>query len=188
MFPCANHPTEPTSRTCAGCGRPFCEACLTELMHRPVCGWCRDRDVARAQSVRTVDPAAVVLWARVFDGVALLCTGGITGLYGFMFSMPMLMSPRVPGAAAPPPGFPVVGFGVAGLILALEALVFLPPLLFLGNRSRWAWYWQMVALVLAVVSGLPFCTSYGLVTISGAIAIGVFWIRPEVREYFEPAA
>jgi hypothetical protein len=53
MAYCVNHPTTETDHTCAQCGRPFCDACLVEILGQRYCGPCRDRRLAEMQGQLT---------------------------------------------------------------------------------------------------------------------------------------
>ena len=180
---CANHAGVPTDRTCDACGRPFCESCLTELRGRTVCGWCRDLQLARFQTSHGVNPATVVLCARIFDGVMLLAGVGMSVLFGGLFSIPLFSgSSTTSGSAAGELG---VMLGIVGVAAVLSLVLFLPPLLMLGPGRPWLWVWQMVAAVLAMVGSCLLISSFGMIFIPAAIALLVFWVRPEVRAYCE---
>src|SRR5436309_3067952 len=42
MACCTHHPAAETGRACARCARPFCDACLAELLGRPYCAACKE--------------------------------------------------------------------------------------------------------------------------------------------------
>lgn len=186
-FFCVNHLAAPAAGICPDCGRPFCEACLTELMGQPLCGWCRDTRLAHLQPAPTVNAAAVVLWARIFDGAAFLTGAGVTALYAFLFAVPLLAPPPGSGSRA---GNALVSLS-PGLIAVccvgalLGSLVYLPPAIGLGRGRSWLWTWQMVALAMSVAAGCVLLGSIGMPLIAAAAALGIFWIKPEVRAYCE---
>src|SRR5437763_11262070 len=56
---CTNHPAAETGRACARCARPFCDACLAELLGRPYCAACKEMAVREMQHGRERNPQAV---------------------------------------------------------------------------------------------------------------------------------
>lgn len=48
--PCTNHPMTEATKTCAGCRRPFCDACVVELGGWTYCGVCKNAAVASSQT------------------------------------------------------------------------------------------------------------------------------------------
>lgn len=184
---CANHAGLPTSRTCADCGRPFCESCLTEMSGQPLCGWCRDQRLRRIQQRSTVNPATVVLMARIFNGVALLLGLGISVLYGAMFALPAFSpipnGPAGTGGNSGAQSVSMVFVSIAAIVAVISLLIYLPPLFGLGPRRGWLWTWQMVILVISVIGGCLSLGSVGTLLLVPAVALLVFWVKPEVRDY-----
>ncbi|HEU4754819.1 MAG TPA: hypothetical protein VFU47_17050 [Armatimonadota bacterium] len=187
-YPCSNHPQVLTDRICTGCGRPFCPACLTEIGGKATCGWCRDLCLAQLQTRKTVNPQTVVFWARIFNGVTLLAATGFTALLGTIFSLPLWLPSRSPSPTASTTTEFSVILGVLGVVLVATWLVLLPPALFLGPGRPWTWAWQLVAIVVAGVGSLVLMSSLGLFVIGAAAALGIFWLRPEVRAYCDGQA
>lgn len=186
-YPCANHPVQLTHQVCARCGRPFCEACLTEMLGQPVCGWCRDQHIAAMQTARgSANPATVVLWARIMDGVGLLFGGGgavlMTGYMGLIASAAATGRNGTPASAVAPVfgGFMVA----AGIMLVVIAAIYLPPLLLLGPGRRSMWNWQLAACIASLLGGWLLGLPGMLLSAAGAVLL-VFWLQPGVRSYLE---
>jgi hypothetical protein len=131
------------------------------------------------------DAAAVVLWARIFDAVAFLVGLGMTVLYAMAFVFPFFtgVSGRPSSNAVSQPAFQITLTAAAVSILA-SALLYLPPAIGLGPGRGWLWTWQLVALVLSVISGC-ILGNIGLVLLAPAIILWTFWVKPEVRRYCE---
>ena len=190
VFFCSNHAGLPTARVCADCGRPFCESCLTELAGRALCGWCRDLRVDRLQPRGLNNPAAVILWARIYNGVSFLLNSAITLFYGAFIAFPAFLSPSgTPGGSkASSPLTSQTEFqvtvAVAAVITLFNALLYLPPALGLGPRRAWLWTWQLVVIVLSAIGGCML-GGMGSPLLVGAVVLGVFWFKPEVRRYCE---
>ena len=187
---CANHPLVPTGATCARCGRPFCEDCLTEIMGSRVCGWCRDSQLQRLQPAAPTNARAVVMWARIFNWVMLVGGVLVTGLIG-LFAL--ISRNPVPSAPGTPPGTVASGnspdeyilLGIMAVALLLNVVLYLPPAIGLGPGRPWLWTWQMVALVVSVIGGCITITYFGFLTAGPAVALWIFWVKPEVRAYLE---
>ncbi|HTE19326.1 MAG TPA: hypothetical protein VK689_13210 [Armatimonadota bacterium] len=188
---CANHPMVPTGVTCARCGRPFCEDCLTEMMGSRVCGWCRDLQLQRLQPAAPASARAVVMWARIFDWVMLVGGVLVTGLVG-VFALNALNPPL--SVSSPSPGTTTVvtrsspdGFflGIMAVVLLLNVVLYLPPAIGLGPGRPWLWTWQMVALVVSVIGGCITIGYLGVLAAGPAVALWIFWVKPEVRAYLE---
>jgi hypothetical protein len=149
-----------------------------------LCGWCRDQRLGRIQQRSTVNPATVVLLARIFNAAALLVTIGFAalmlGYMGFVTSV-VSSSPR----ANPSSGEPSVEMmmGIFAVVTVLSLLLYLPPAIGLGPRRGWLWAWQMVALCFAVLGGCVSISAIGLFLMVPAVVLFVFWIKPEVRDY-----
>ena len=186
-YPCANHPVHLTQQVCARCGRPFCDACLTELLGQPVCGWCRDQHIAAMQGLRgSANPATVVLLARILDGLGLLFGGGgavfMAGYSGLIFSAAAAGRNGPPSSAVAPVfgGFLVA----AGIVLVVAAAIYLPPLLLLGPGRRGMWNWQLAACIASTLGGWLLGLPGMLLSAAGAVLL-VFWLQPSVRSYLE---
>jgi hypothetical protein len=186
---CANHPGVTTSRSCSSCGRPFCEACLTEMAGAALCGWCRDIRLARYHgrgAGAPVNPANVVLWARIFDGVMLVVGSTAFGWFGFVFAGMAAGLTRAAASGGKVPATSDFGVmaGVGAAAALVGVLVFLPPLVLLGQGRSWTWTWQLVATIIAGIAS-TFAMSYcGITFLPLAVILAVFWVRPEVRAYF----
>jgi hypothetical protein len=181
---CANHPHVATSQVCGSCGRPFCPGCLTEIGGKVTCGWCRDLHLARLQPrAAAVNPATVVLWARIFNGLSLLFATGIMGLFGTIFAAPLLFGRQ--GASGSDAGVLSALAGGMGIALLAAWFALLPPTLFLGPGRPWAWTWQLIAIIISGLLCLLMLGSLGIMLLPAAIALAVFWLRPEVRAYCE---
>ena len=191
---CANHPTVPTGATCARCGRPFCESCLTELMGSRVCGWCRDLQLQRFQPAAAVNARTVVLWARIFDWVML--AGGIAmsvllalyfGVIAWGITQPGPGGPA-PGTVATPNSIPdsmLMFVAISAVIVLLGVVLYLPPAVGLGPGRPWLWTWQMAALVISVLGGCLTMGYLGIFALVPAIVLWIYWVKPEVRAYCE---
>jgi hypothetical protein len=68
---CTNHPGIETERACSRCARPFCEACLAELLGRSFCAGCKEITVRQMQSGRERNPQAVAALVVSIVGVVL---------------------------------------------------------------------------------------------------------------------
>lgn len=182
QFFCANHPGFPTDAACADCGRPFCESCLTEMSGQHLCGWCRDQRLSRIQR-SAVNPATVLLLARVFNGVSLVLTLGFAALYlgylGFVTSA-ISSSPGASGGTDSSLGIMVAVFAVAA---ALSLILYLPPLIGLAPGRGWLWAWQMVTLCFSILGGCISISAIGLFLLVPAVVLLIYWIKPEVRDY-----
>lgn len=181
-----NHPQVLGPRICATCGRPFCENCVVEFMGRDACLWCRDMQLYRIQTRGQTNPKDVVLWARIFDGVMLLFSVGMSVflvLYMGFISWMMGRQPSANQVEEMPREFlgGMLAISVLGILFSLAA--YLPPLLKLGPGRPWLWTWQLMAIILSVVGSCLGITSIGFITIVPAIVMLVFWLKPEVRDY-----
>ncbi len=187
MHLCVNHPQNPCDAPCAGCGRPFCGGCLTEMSGQRVCGWCRDSRIRNLQSNRPTDAAAVVLWARIFDGFCALGGGGMCLMLGVVYLIPMFVIRASPSAASS-----VTFTGILSLVfLALGVVslaIYTPPAVMLRPGRGWTWTWQFVALILSLIGGVLTITSFGIVLLGCGIPLMIFWLRPEVRAYLDQAS
>jgi len=182
---CINHPHAATEETCTRCGRPFCASCLTELLGRRVCGWCRDAALQNRQA-QAINPAPVVLWARIFNALMLLGGLALTALSLSMMTAPLwLASMGGTGSGGTAPGAATSSaiMVVLGAVSVLSSFViYLPPALGLGPGRGWLWTWQLVALILTIVGS---CLSgiYGSLSFVPALVLIIFWVKPEVRAY-----
>jgi hypothetical protein len=140
------------------------------------------------QPTRACDPATVVLWARIYNAVALVMGGAMTALYAVAFAFPFFTA-LGPGGSGSAPGVKEptvqVTVAVAAGMMLLSALLYLPPAIGLGPRRGWLWTWQLVVLVLSVLGGCILFSSVGMLLLAPAVLLWIFWIKPEVRQYCE---
>lgn len=71
---CFQHPDHPVEGTCAVCRLPFCAHCLIDLRGQPVCGPCKNFQLAQLGRPRRVLPLAVIAL------VIALCAGPVAGI------------------------------------------------------------------------------------------------------------
>jgi hypothetical protein len=186
VYTCANHPMVPTGSICAHCGRPFCENCLTEMMGRRLCGWCRDFHVSRLQTQASVDPRTVVIWARVFDWVMLVGGLGTGVLIAGFFSLPFWLGSSTEGTGSAADRIPfIVMLSVTISLALLWVLIFLPPAWKLGPGRGYLWVWQIIALVAGVLGTCVVGSYFSVFTVIPGIVLFVYWLKPEVRSYCE---
>jgi hypothetical protein len=172
VIDCASHPGTPAVRTCSGCGRPFCDACLVEFLGGQSCGACRDARLAMMQagSVAAVaaptGPPAVWPWfvayCVVMALVYLVCLVGGIALWHFAPSIPdeEVVVLQVQG----------VVLGVMGLVLMIPYAIapFLP-------KKPWVWTYDIVLICLAMTSAC---------CIPAAVPLLIFWVKPETKQFF----
>ena len=176
---CANHPGVTTRDTCADCGRPFCENCLTELWSRRLCGWCRDTRISATHVKPSCNPKVVVLWARIFNVTAFFLTLGGTLLVTFLVAV----GNAGPGGAAMTASDRTTAFVAAGVITLFLSVVFLIPAAGLSPGRGWLWVWQWIPIVLFALASVLTCAA--LIALS--VVLGIYWIKPEVRAYLDGA-
>jgi hypothetical protein len=186
---CANHPGVNAARVCGGCGRPFCEQCLTEIQGTPVCGWCRDLRLAGMQGRRyqtpPVDPRQVIFWARVFNAVMLVTGVGCSAL-GMAFGMlPFWLED--PQAASDPAAtwVPVVYILIYSVGILASLVLYLPPAIALSRPRPWMWTWQFVALILSIIGSCVSFSPLSACFVAPPAVLIYYWTRPEVRAYCE---
>jgi TM2 domain-containing membrane protein YozV len=83
---CSNHPDIESERTCAECGRPFCEDCSIELDQRSWCRECLARIVAKTGSGARVHPG----WRKLAAALLSIIPGAghmFLGLIGKGFAL-----------------------------------------------------------------------------------------------------
>jgi hypothetical protein len=154
-------------------------------MGRRVCGWCRDLRLHHMQTPRTVDPARVVTWARIFDFCMALGGAAYSVLGGGYFTLLLWEDGGRPGRSAAPTG---AVWGVMLTVIALLALVslavYLPPAIALKPGRGYLWNWQLVVMILGIVTSLGLGQCMFLTAIP-AVVLLIYWLKPEVRAYCE---
>jgi hypothetical protein len=86
---CVYHPQVEETVPCAGCGRPFCENCLAEIMGQRLCADCKSRMVQGVQEAghrRQQHPLAlssvlVPVLGYIFTCALLVPLTSLIGLY-----------------------------------------------------------------------------------------------------------
>src|SRR5437762_2046552 len=68
---CTQHPGIETERACGRCARPFCDACLAEILGRPYCVECKEMAVREMQRGRERSPQAVGALVVAIIGLVL---------------------------------------------------------------------------------------------------------------------
>lgn len=189
MDRCVNHPDRETPETCDECAQPFCDSCVVSLLGRRLCGACRDLTIRRLAGASTR-----ALWvARAFDVAGLLFSA--LGAEILTFAHDALAKPQViPSPPGSPPGTitSVTQLDVVtpqALALAAAAVVvFLPPLLGLRRGRRWAWRWQIAALLfpMALTLGAAALAGMSGLAMLPIAAVGVLllpnWLGRATRE------
>jgi hypothetical protein len=180
---CLGHPEVLTNRTCAGCGRPFCDNCLVELQGRHLCADCKTASLTTLQRrPDTVDPRKVIQGARVFD--ALLIAGAVAGLAVHLVLLALPRGGRTSGLVMVQIMDSISLVQTVLLTIAALALA-LPPAIGMGPGRKWAYGWQTLAMCGGI--GIPW---FGIGCLGfpywiGAAVLLYYWVRPEVWKYFE---
>lgn len=177
---CRNHPDLPTSRFCGGCRNPFCDHCLVEFRGAHLCAWCKQAALVQMQrGASTVDPRAVVMWARIYDFV--VSAGAFVMLAWQAVTASQTMSS---------PFFQMMGWWYALSLVAPAATLAmaLPPAIGLGAGRRWAYAWQTFMLIPSMLLSCLWAGCFGLLLWVPAIVLLVYWVKPEVRDYCEQSA
>jgi hypothetical protein len=175
---CRNHPNIPTNQICQWCRNSYCSQCLVDFRGSNLCAWCKQAAVVQMQrQANSCDPRTVMLWARIYNIVMVLGCLAMLGLqffaygntrFGF-YSEPMWLAWRY------------VPAGI-GLLMAL------PPAIGLGQGRRWTYLWEMIILIPSMLLSCFWASCLGIVFWPCAIVLLVFWVRPEVKDFFETPA
>ena len=114
----------------------------------------------------TGEPPKVILWYKIYLGILGVMYACVAAAGIFLFVAPISaddlddMEPKLMGGI----------YTVIGIVMLIPVIVgfFLP-------RSKGAWIFHLVMICI----GMSGCT------IAGCIPLLIFWIKPEVKDYFE---
>jgi hypothetical protein len=172
---CRNHPTVPTSEVCQWCRNSYCDQCLVDFRGARLCGWCKQASMAQMQRFSTqCNPKVVGLWARVYDW--RLVAAAVVGVAVSAAAWGRLQQGPFQG-----PVFLTLTYAVLGFSLLLA----LPPAIGLGPGRKWAYIWQMMMLIPSMLLSCMWAGCLGMVFWPAAIVLLIYWVKPEVRDYFE---
>src|SRR5207249_4070394 len=147
----------------------FCHACLAEMFGGHYCQACKQATIRELQAPRASNTPAVVMAARIYDGVS-----GAIHLVSTAASLSMLL--RSAGSGPGTTRWAVLSWVLSGWG-ALLGLALLTGLFVVRPGRGWTWAYQVVLLAVSCLSWqFPF-----------AIALLIFWLRPETRTYLRGA-
>lgn len=182
---CYVHPDVETPLVCNRCRNPFCSQCLVDIRGASYCGWCKGAvlyDMQR-RPTNTVDIKQVLFWAKVYNG--LMALGGLAGI---AFQLLVLTSfSEITRAFRPTNPGSEIGMIVGFVLPVLALLVSVPPMLGMKPGQRWAYIWEAILLLPSAFFSCFWLSCFSFFFWPGAIALFVYWMKPEVKAYFEPS-
>jgi hypothetical protein len=124
VLPCTAHPQIDETAPCAGCGRPFCESCLAEILGRRLCADCKQHAVQNITRRPQQHPLA--LWSVLVPAIGyFLCLVPVTSSIGLYLSWKTLRelrdAPHLSGRSAALAGMVISAGSLGTLLLAVGA-------------------------------------------------------------------
>lgn len=125
--PCTNHPLQEAVAPCSHCGRPYCPACLVELVGRRLCADCKEAMLSQVLATRRRHPNALASLIVPIVGwmtcVLLPLTSGLGLWLGWRALRDIRAEPRYTGRTLALAGMVVSGATLVNWLLALIAVV-----------------------------------------------------------------
>lgn len=129
-------------------------------------------------------PPRVVFWYNLYRVFLLLVFLTVTGVGAVLAFHPEETLGKLMGKTPFPGGATGLGTLTGGLFMSAGGVAaVLTAISFLLRRSRTAYAYHVMVMTLGAVCGL-FCMGLDLACMAALVTLLIFWVRPEVQEYF----